>query len=1770
MENIFQFRKDLISDYRKFSTSFTRIKAPDIKDVVDREYANGRYWPEALIQLNCNYERAQTVEDLVSEGLLHPLCDPIFRAGPGKASIRLFKHQMEAISIAQKQQSYVVTTGTGSGKSLSFFIPIVDHILRAKESDPEPRTLSIIIYPMNALANSQHEEINKFLGNLTNPRQTITVERYTGQEDTSTRQRIANNPPDILLTNYMMLELILTRYEEVDRKVVDNCSGLSFLVLDELHTYRGRQGADVAMLVRRLQERLNADKLLCIGTSATMSSTGSREEKEKVVSDVASLLFGQPVSGNNVIGETLERCTDPSRTSESVQPDLRARIRQPVLKWDSFEHFQHDPLAIWVELNMGLDIKPGIRPVRAKPISISTATERLALDSGCDQREAREALESFLVRAQFIRDANDRAPFAFKLHQFISGPGKVHCTLDENGSRVISLDAQRFAPNRQEDNIHLFSTHFCRDCGQEFHPVWRHIDDGMSASPRDITDVSIDDDRLQAGFLAPVYPDMVFKGNLDDYPESWIDHTAKEPRLKADHKGSALSKVLIDSKGRAGSGRAYWFIPGMFRFCPFCGQLHEAHGRDSNRLSGLSGEGRSSATTMLSLSAITHLYKHSADFDPNYDPRKLLGFSDNRQDAALQAGHFNDFLFLLMLRAGLIAALKSHGGVLTEENLGVSVFKALGFDSSDPGVLAEYLSNPTLLGPSLQDAQRAARFVIGYRLIRDLRKGWRYNNPNLGQLDLLEIGYSHLSGFCADSRCFAASRQPPGSGVSMLQRLSPDAREALATLVFGEMIKNLCVDSPYLSDSEQEKHAGLVSQRLTEKWSFADDERLDTTRKLVTGKQPKKTSKPRYDLVSGGARSRLIRLIKNAPFWKESPFDGVIQTIKSEVLVELLESFLRAAERYGFVESRNVDRDNSIGWILKSSCMEWRLTKHKAMQDESQYNAFFRDLYLATAQSFLDGTSPCFDFEAHEHTAQVDSDTRKLLESRFRYSERDQREWLEDPSHLTPLRRLPVMFCSPTMELGVDIASLNTVFMRNVPPTPANYAQRSGRAGRSGQAALVITYCASMSPHDQWFFHNAENMVHGVVKAPTLDLANRELIESHLNALWLANTRCELPSGIASVLDTSSSFKPVRNEFADIMNRPEIVETTLSQAERVLARVRSVLLPDSAPWYDAHFTRDTLSRCFSRFSDAFERWRKLFDAVRKQIEEANRINISPATSNQDRDNARRRYQDATNQYNLLLKEGSNHNNDFYLYRYLASQGFLPGYNFPRLPLMAWIPSSGGKGSRDKRDGTMVSRPRFLALSEFGPRSLIYHQGRMFRVFKVKLNVSSADQVAAEASLPTITARICSSCGYGHLGDNPAAPEPLADICEHCGAPLEEEGRVNYLYRVETVETRPEQRISVNEEERQRQGFDLQTTYRFMPGINGQQEYHEASLQREGTPIARLTYSPSARIWRINKGWRRRKKNSHLGFFIDPISGTWSKEENPDEQDGEKNPDLPTSKVSPQRVVPYVEDYRNILIFTPSSEFTLSNEAMATLQSALLRSISRTFQIEDSEMIVEPLPNRENRKSLLFYEASEGGAGVLSRLVQSPESFATVAREALRIMHYQIPPEGSFLDLDLASAEERQSGQAICEAGCYQCLLSYFNQPDHELINRRNASALDILQQAAHASVVRKGSASPSQTGASLPDSSGLAFADYLTRLHLKSPDQLSVPLNNGQWTADALYRSSRTLVFSHQPSPELQDYLLDRAYTFLVIGTSEKEWETAIRSAPELFGTLPA
>ena len=322
--NVFDLDRALVGDYERFARSFTQIRAPDIRSQVEQIYATNRFWPEPLISINPNFERGASVADLAADGSLHPDTARVFRVDGQPISFH--RHQAQAIAKATRRQSFAVTTGTGSGKSLCFFVPIIDAAIRARAAGEAARTRAIVIYPMNALANSQMKELEKFLEQSELPTKLRpTFARYTGQESQEERERIREAKPDILLTNFMMLELLMTRQNALDRAVMDNAQGLDFIVLDELHTYRGRQGADVAMLVRRVRDRL------CRSASRSASAP-LPPWRARATTLIARLRWqtlhracSAPIRADAVIDESLERATDPSLNRQSSANALRLR-----------------------------------------------------------------------------------------------------------------------------------------------------------------------------------------------------------------------------------------------------------------------------------------------------------------------------------------------------------------------------------------------------------------------------------------------------------------------------------------------------------------------------------------------------------------------------------------------------------------------------------------------------------------------------------------------------------------------------------------------------------------------------------------------------------------------------------------------------------------------------------------------------------------------------------------------------------------------------------------------------------------------------------------------------------------------------------------------------------------------------------------------------------------------------------------------------------------------------------------------------------------------------------------------------------------------------------------------------------------------------------------------------------------------------------------------------------------------------------------------------
>ena len=506
--NVFELRERLISDYSSYIRSFIRIRDERVDALVTSCLDQGRLWPDPLIQLNPSFQYAGTIDDLVAEGVLHSECTRIFRAGKDKGEgkpLRLYQHQADAIRRAWAGRNYVLTTGTGSGKSLAYIVPIVDHVLRYGSGRG---IQAIVVYPMNALANSQFGELQKFLQlGYPDGKGPVTFARYTGQERDEERSAIVAKPPDILLTNYVMLELILTRVYE--KQLVKAAQGLRFLVLDELHTYPGRQGADVALLVRRSREFFGAKQLQVVGTSATLAGPGTYDQQQTEVAEVASILFGAEVTPSDVIGETLQRAT-PEESGDDPQflAALKTRVEDPdATSPTSYSAFVADPLSSWIEGTFGVFRNSVSQRIRRRRPRCLTGTDGAALElsrtTGTSEPRAKKAIEEALLAGYTCErnPATGFSAFAFRLHQFISRGDTIYASLESEDQRYLTLNRQQFVPGDRKKV--LLPLVFCRECGQEYYCV-RRMEDSDSGSvtyvPRELSDRSNDGDS-RAGFL---------------------------------------------------------------------------------------------------------------------------------------------------------------------------------------------------------------------------------------------------------------------------------------------------------------------------------------------------------------------------------------------------------------------------------------------------------------------------------------------------------------------------------------------------------------------------------------------------------------------------------------------------------------------------------------------------------------------------------------------------------------------------------------------------------------------------------------------------------------------------------------------------------------------------------------------------------------------------------------------------------------------------------------------------------------------------------------------------------------------------------------------------------------------------------------------------------------------------------------------------------------------------------------------------------------------
>jgi superfamily II DNA/RNA helicase len=1558
MVNIFDIHRSIIKDYRSYVESFINIHDPQINEIVRKEIDSDKLWPEPLIGFNPAYKSGDSVESLIDSNILRTEMKNVLR------DFVLHEHQAEAIKLGCSDRDFIVTSGTGSGKSLTYFATIFNYIFSLPVKVKSIK--AVIVYPMNALINSQTEELRKFQERYEESGKPfpITFGQYTGQESQDIRTDIRENPPDILLTNYMMLELILTRLREMGMRESIYRS-LKFLIFDELHTYRGRQGSDVAMLIRRIRAK-SRNRVICIGTSATMVSGASQNEQKRKAAEVASLLFGINYKPEQIVNETLSPSLSNQGRSLSKE-NLLESLQQPIDINAAEKDLLVHPLAVWLESSIALKNNDDIL-VRNEPHSFTEITRQLHDYTGFERELCETRINELLLwisRINNNRGLRRESPvLPFKLHQFISQTGSVYVSLGSDDNRIITLEAGIFK-GKDKEKKPLFPIVFSRVSGYEFICITLNSA-SQSIIPRDFRELTEEeDDDSEAGYIIPYDEVWEPAQDLEKLPDAWIKQSASgkiSPIRK--YESFMPQRITYDEYGNysLGTDMKYsgWFMKAKLLFDPTSGTVYDPRTSEMTKLTKLGSEGRSTSTTITTFTILKQLQMIS----PRPEDRKVLSFTDNRQDASLQAGHFNDYMRVILLRSAIFQALRNNkDSALDHSNLSQEIFKALNLRQE------EYADQPSDFPGQRISNEEALQDYITYRAFYDLRRGWRVILPNLEQSALLRIDYKHLHENCALDKHWQQ--------VPYFSNLQPKKRAEIVFQVLDYFRRSYAIYShEYLTSGQIQRKRRNMNERLKSAWNFDKNEKIQEPYFM---RYETINSRSLMYTASIGPQSGLGKYLR------ESLAEYTGQRINTEEYLELIKSLTDLLENAGWLKShpaQNREGEATRIFQLRIDQILWKIGDEETIiSDEVKNrsykivkpmpNKYFQNVYKTDFQKLK-------QYISSEHSGQINNEDRQEREDRFRKG------------------LISVLFCSPTMELGIDIASLSVVHMRNVPPNPANYAQRSGRAGRSGQSAFIFTYCSGFSPHDRHYFNNPKDMVAGVVAPPTIDLNNEELLRTHLNAIYLAEV------GLGQI-DISLSELIEEENLGELPLRREVIESIkLTESKRrsiieyfnsVIDDIRVTQLGETR-WYSEEWLNRQIDSFGNKLDRSMDRWRKLYKSALSQLNRAQAIINSGRYANRSPEmkNAYREMYQAVRQRELLRNEvskGTSQLSEFYPYRYLASEGLLPGYNFTRLPLRVFIPVGNA--------GEYISRPRFIALREYGPRNIIYHNGSKYRTEQL---------VEQDIANKIKKAKISINSGYFLFGQ-----EYNREFCPFSGAPLDDASKRKFFSNLlEMAESKSDEvdRISCEEEERVSSGFNIETFFSVPGGID---TITTALVKSDQEDFLKLQYIPAAQLVQINTRWMVSKEE---GFPIGLTTGRWKRSNQP-----EQSEDI-------RRVQLFTNDTADALYLQPIKALALEPDGVITLQYALKLAIETVFQVEANEIGVCRLGNPA-QPNMFLYEASEGSLGILSQFVEDKDIFSIVIKEAYKLLRYDDPD--------------------YQDPASYNDLLSYYNQRDHLKIDR---------------------------------------------------------------------------------------------------------------------------
>lgn len=1063
----------------------TTLKISDAK--INNDFRKALSKPGAIakgpyVDISGSYKSGKSLKQLIDEGLLSKLFLDLEQIDEAEKEIKidrpLYQHQENALRSALNGNNLVITTGTGSGKTECFLLPILQTLLNRKEKDSLKNTVYVmIIYPMNALANDQMKRLRKILAKYPhitfglynsstkhNYREAKAAYRELNKSDPLSNEVISRDdmqktPPHILITNYSMLEYMMLRPKD---DAVFEGAQLQYLVLDEAHIYRGATGMETSMLIRRLLGRLNLDTPpQFILTSATLGG----EDANRDIIHFAKNLCSVPFEEKDII--RAEIVAPPMKEQRKFPAELFAQLyegKRPVSKILSEYQLDYLPGKDENEMIFELMLRSEAFGRLRSSLNCPKTINQISRETGMGLLELIHIID---VAAKAIQSGTSLIKPRY--HFFMRALEGMFISLAED--RQVFLTRQEYT----EKGNAVFECGVCTDCGRIalvgspdahklLHPNEAHQDevDFYLIKEQGESDFFIDEEQEGDGEHDYVVCSICAALGLErmsrfDPP---CEHEFEEHYVKL-FKGQRKINRTICPACETGTFRRFFLgyeaataVLGtsLFEVLPDTKvEYQEVEQASEGGFFGSIEQQQEKVTPLI---------------------RQYLAFSDSRADAAFFASYMEKSYQEFIRRRGLWLVCDKF----VDEGRTTVTSRDLIYELA---CLFEQKRSFVELGKEAESLTNISKNHASLAVLNELVSSKRASG--LVQLGRMSFVYAPKSQERHDA--WERAKKILSNAMKQQEHAERDAEALLNLLILDGIAAGVL-------DAGQEFH-------LTE----YEREYLFYSKapKLITMMQPEKTNAYRINWIprkrTGKTKTyfystRMARVkralnMDDETAWKflESMWTAVLCFEKGTAYSFSIQDFnIRigtpehdgGAEFYICNRCGRVTGDNCQNRCVNIKCKGTLIRKKSALlQEDNHYANLYKNEQL----------SPLY---IKEHTAQLSREHAALYQNLF------------------VKKKIHVLSSSTTFEMGVDVGSLETVFLRNFPPSPANYTQRAGRAGRSLQsAAYALTY-AKLSSHDFTYYQNPELMISGSIKAPLFSLENEKIIRRHIYAVALS------------------------------------------------------------------------------------------------------------------------------------------------------------------------------------------------------------------------------------------------------------------------------------------------------------------------------------------------------------------------------------------------------------------------------------------------------------------------------------------------------------------------------------------------------------------------------------------------------------------------------------------------------------------------------------------